>query len=209
MRVFIVGAKSQALLSYQILLARGDTAPFVFDEDTSLTPPWDCVLINDDSDIERCARECEGFLVCIGNIGRGEARLKYARRLEVLGLMSVSAIHPTTFIAATAKIGHGLQTFPCSVIGEFATIGDYCIVGINAAIDHETSIGNGCHVMGGAAVAGLVTLKDCSDVGANATILPRVSIGSHSVVGAGAVVVKDVPDRVVVAGVPAKVIRPN
>ena len=44
-------------------------------------------------------------------------------------------------------------------------------------------------------------------VGSNATILPGVKIGEGSVVAAGAVVTKDVPQKVVVAGVPAKIIK--
>ena len=44
-------------------------------------------------------------------------------------------------------------------------------------------------------------------VGANATILPSVSIGEGVIIAAGAVVTKDVPDNVMVAGVPAKEIK--
>ena len=44
-------------------------------------------------------------------------------------------------------------------------------------------------------------------IGSSATICPGVTIGNDVVIGAGAVVVKDVPDSVVVAGVPAKIIR--
>jgi len=44
-------------------------------------------------------------------------------------------------------------------------------------------------------------------IGANSTILPGISIGKGCVIGAGAVVTKDVPDHVLVAGVPAKIIR--
>jgi sugar O-acyltransferase (sialic acid O-acetyltransferase NeuD family) len=208
MRVLIVGGKSQALLSYQILARAGHSAPYVFDLDRTVPkPPWDCTLIHDDNALDEYARRCDGFLVCIANIGRGDVRLRYARRLEALGIDAVSAIHPTTFIAETAKIGRGLQTFPHAVVGEFTVIGDYSIVGINAAIDHECSIGNGCHVMGGAAVAGDVTIKDCCEIGANATVLPHITVGGNTIVGAGAVVTKNIPDNVIVAGVPAKILR--
>lgn len=44
-------------------------------------------------------------------------------------------------------------------------------------------------------------------IGANATILPGVTIGENSIIAAGAIVNKDVPDNVLVAGVPAKVIK--
>lgn len=44
-------------------------------------------------------------------------------------------------------------------------------------------------------------------VGSNATVLQGVTIGNNSVVAAGAVVTSDVPDNVVVAGIPAKIIK--
>ena len=44
-------------------------------------------------------------------------------------------------------------------------------------------------------------------LGAGAVVLPGASIGSHVVVAAGAVVKGDIPDRCVVAGSPARVVR--
>jgi maltose O-acetyltransferase len=44
-------------------------------------------------------------------------------------------------------------------------------------------------------------------IGANATICQGVTLGNNVVVGAGAVVTKNFPDDVVLAGVPAKVIK--
>ena len=50
-------------------------------------------------------------------------------------------------------------------------------------------------------------IKKGASVGANATILPGIPIGYNSIVGAGSVVTKDIPDNVIVAGNPAKIIR--
>ena len=46
-----------------------------------------------------------------------------------------------------------------------------------------------------------------ADIGTNAIVLPGVTIGKGAMVGAGAVVTEDVPPFVIVAGVPARVIR--
>jgi acetyltransferase-like isoleucine patch superfamily enzyme len=46
-----------------------------------------------------------------------------------------------------------------------------------------------------------------ASIGANATILPGLTIGKGAMVGAGAVVTKDVPDKALVVGNPAKLIR--
>jgi sugar O-acyltransferase (sialic acid O-acetyltransferase NeuD family) len=207
MEIFIVGAKAQARLSHQVLTAQGHTSRYVFDQDRTLSPPWDCVLVHDEAEFDTYARKCEGFLVCLGDVDRGKIRVALSERLEALGLAPCSAIHPTTFIPDSVTIGKGLQTFPCAVLGDFSRVGDFCIFGINCAIDHDAKIGNGVHVMGGAAVAGEVTIGDFSTIGANATVLPRVTIGQNSIVGAGSVVTKDVPNNVVVVGAPARILR--
>jgi acetyltransferase-like isoleucine patch superfamily enzyme len=46
-------------------------------------------------------------------------------------------------------------------------------------------------------------------VGANVSILKGVHVGDGAIVAAGAVVVKNVPEKCLVAGVPAKVLREN
>jgi len=52
-----------------------------------------------------------------------------------------------------------------------------------------------------------ITVGDDVFIGANSTILPGVNIGSRVVVGACSVVTKSIPDDVVVAGNPARIIR--
>lgn len=64
------------------------------------------------------------------------------------------------------------------------------------AVDHRHSL-----------TVGHIHIKRKAWIGANATILPGVTIGENSVVASGAVVSKDVPDNVIVGGIPAKVIK--
>ncbi len=52
----------------------------------------------------------------------------------------------------------------------------------------------------------IVLKKGCS-VGANATVIGPCTVGVNALVAAGAVVTKDVPDNVVVAGNPARILR--
>ncbi len=53
-----------------------------------------------------------------------------------------------------------------------------------------------------------ITVQDNVWIGGSAVLCPGVTIGEGSMVGAGAVVTRDVPVRVVVAGNPARIIKP-
>jgi len=52
-----------------------------------------------------------------------------------------------------------------------------------------------------------IHIKKNAWIGANATILHGVTIGQNAVVAAGSVVTKDVPNNVVVGGIPAQIIK--
>ena len=52
-------------------------------------------------------------------------------------------------------------------------------------------------------------VKRRASIGASSTILCGITIGEGALIGAGSVVTRDVPDGVIVAGNPARVIRKN
>jgi serine O-acetyltransferase len=78
------------------------------------------------------------------------------------------------------------------------TVNGEAVVGRNCRLDAQTTIGD---VRGGAP-----TLGDNVYVGSGARILGGVRVGDEAAIGANAVVVRDVPARVTVGGVPARVI---
>ena len=84
-------------------------------------------------------------------------------------------------------------------------IGDDVLIGHNvvlATLNHEEepeNRGNLC--------PSPINIEDKVWIGSNATILPGVTIGYGAIVAAGAVVTKDVDEKTVVGGVPAKVIK--
>lgn len=97
-------------------------------------------------------------------------------------------------IGKTVKIGKGLW-----VAHPYATVLAADYIGDNFRCIHCTTLGN--------TGKGRPTIGNNVELGANVTIIGKVNIGNNVTVAAGAVVVKDVPDNCVVAGVPAKVIK--
>lgn len=59
----------------------------------------------------------------------------------------------------------------------------------------------------GLEIARPITIGDSVWIGTNVSVLPGVTIGSNTIIGAGSVVNKDIPEGVIAAGNPCKVIR--
>ena len=102
-------------------------------------------------------------------------------------------IHPGAKIGKNLIIDHGMGV----VIGETAEIGDYCLiyhgvtlggVDLNPVKRHPT-LGNGVVI------------------GAGAKVLGNIHIGDHARIGANSVVIRSVPPRSTVIGIPARVIE--
>ena len=56
-------------------------------------------------------------------------------------------------------------------------------------------------------IAHPITLGDNVWIGGNVVVNPGVTIGDNSVIGAGSVVTKNIPDNVVAAGNPCRIIK--
>jgi acetyltransferase-like isoleucine patch superfamily enzyme len=115
---------------------------------------------------------------------------------------------PALYVAPGAELHIGddvFLNFGCTVQANLSiTIGDRSMIGDRATIMdtayHEVAPGEGI-------VTAPVVIGNAVWIAHGATVLPGVTIGDGSVVAAGAVVTKDVRAGVVVAGVPARVVR--
>jgi len=86
-------------------------------------------------------------------------------------------------------------------------IGDDCMFGPRVQIfsaTHPTDIKTRAT---GLELGKKVYIKNNVWVGGGSIIMPGVTIGNDAIIGAGSVVTKDVPDKAIVAGNPAKIIR--
>ncbi len=100
------------------------------------------------------------------------------------------------------------NNFSCTAEGEGISIGDNCLIGTNVSIfDSDFHDLNPKTRFGGVAKKAPVKIGNNVFIGSNVTILKGVTIGDNSVVGSGSIVAKSIPANVVVAGIPAKVIR--
>lgn len=148
----------------------------------------------------------------VGKVGRkaivlGRPRID-ATDLEIGDDFKVWSGHRLTLISGWGRLRIGDRVFINS--GSTVISVREITIGDDVALANEVYVmdSNSHGVEGRPHVEAPVHIGAGTWVGARAIILPGVTIGKRVVVAAGAVVTRDVPDDVLVAGNPARVIRP-
>ncbi len=146
--------------------------------------------------------------VGVGSSGSTAARQRVYQMAKRQGYQLVHAIHPRAVVAASAILGEGACVMANAVINPGALLGDNVVVNTGAIVEHDCTLGDHVFVATGANLAGSVHVGEGAHIGMGASVRQGLRIGRGAIVGAGAAVVDDVPDNVVVVGVPARVLRP-
>jgi len=134
-------------------------------------------------------------------------RRSFVEEAERHGMHFASVVHPTAYVAPTSTVGEGTYIGPHASIAGYARIGRHAIVLMGSLIGHHTEIRDFASILMGANVAGSCRIGEDAYIATGAVVIDHVTVGSGSVVGAGAVVVADVPERVQVLGVPARIVK--
>jgi len=115
------------------------------------------------------------------------------------------------FLSYIVRIWTGIDIHPGARIGQRFFIDHGCgvVIGETAEIGNDVTLYHGVTLGGTSWSKGKrhPTLGDGVVVGAGAKILGPISLGHHVKVGANSVVIRNVPDKRTVVGIPAKVVQ--
>ena len=132
-------------------------------------------------------------------------RKRYIQQAVELGFQFTTIIHPSVRLSKMSSVGEGSILGPGVIVASHTRVGNHVIINRGSLIGHNTVIHDYVTISPGANIAGVVTIGEAVYVGMGAIVLDRKTIGNYSVIGAGAVVTRDVPDRVQVTGIPARI----
>lgn len=115
-------------------------------------------------------------------------------------------IHPSATLLDrdSIRIGRGSVICAGAVLTTDILLGEHVLVNLNATIGHDNTIGDFSSVMPGVNIAGQVRVGERVLIGSGCSVRNRVRIGRNATLGMGSVVISDVEEDSVVAGVPAR-----
>ncbi len=136
-------------------------------------------------------------------------RYAYVQQIAEMGIPFATVQHPTARVSPMATVGAGSFINVGAMVATQATIGQHVIINRGVMIGHHTTIADCVTVSPGANVAGAIHIHERAYIGMGAIILERLTIGQGAVVAAGSIVTRDVPERTLVMGAPAKIVKEN
>ncbi|HBX23860.1 MAG TPA: transferase [Desulfotomaculum sp.] len=144
-------------------------------------------------------------IVCA--LGDPIKRYTVCKNLEAAGFKFATLIDPSVQMSKHVYVGEGSLIFANCVLTTNVTIGANVIISPSCTIGHDTTIGEYVSIMPGVNIAGNVNIGKYVFIGIGVRVINNLKIGDESLIGGGATVTKDIPNKVVAVGTPAKPVR--
>lgn len=205
-KIYILGCGGMAREAYWIYKRLGRESlveAFVEENSQGTDEKIYGIPIMDSSLIDRLSKDVR----FIGAIGSG-LRKRWIEEIVSKGFLFDTVIDPSAIIGTNVSLESGCIVMPGTIITCDVEIKSHTIINVGATISHDCKIGRFVTVSPGVSIGGKTEIGDRSWIGIGVTIVNNVKVGSHSFIGAGSTITKDIPDNVLVYGVPGKIIRP-
>ncbi|MBU4336333.1 MAG: NeuD/PglB/VioB family sugar acetyltransferase [Actinobacteria bacterium] len=188
-------------------------------------PAYECIGFLDDSlagpgatvdglpvlgTIEEAGRWPEAqLLVCAG---RGVVRRAIVSRLTAAGVgpqRYATVVHPRIEVPDGCRVGQGSILLAGAVLTTAVEVGEHVVVMPNVTLTHDDVIEDYATLCAGVALGGGVVVGPGAYLGMSSSVREGRRVGSRAILGMGSVLLQDLPDDQVWAGVPARPLSPR
>ncbi len=140
-------------------------------------------------------------------IGDPDCRALWMNLLEEKQLSTINVIDRTSIISERSKLGTCIYVGKMAIINCDSELEDGVVINTRALVEHGNYISYCTNVSTNVVLNGDVSVGIKSFIGSCTVVNGQLKIGNSSIIGSGSVVIRDIPDNVVVAGSPTKFIR--
>lgn len=149
-------------------------------------------------------KDCE-FIIAIGS---PRTRQKVLEKMLTFGEPDFATlIHPSVRLSNTVSIGEGSIICAGSILTADISLGKHNILNLNVTVGHECEFADYVTVAPMVAVSGNVKLQHLVEVGTGAVIRQGLELAEGSMLGMGGILTKNIPERMIYAGNPAKKLK--
>ncbi|NQZ94179.1 MAG: acetyltransferase [Moritella sp.] len=140
-------------------------------------------------------------------IGEPIVRSQWFEQIRSFDLEQINVIDHSAIISRSANLGDGIYIGKMCLVNCDSTLADGVVINTRSLIEHGNSIGYCTNISTNVVLNGDVNVGTLTFVGSCTVVNGQLTLGSNSVIGSGSVVIRDIPNNVVVAGSPTRLIR--
>tara|TARA_Y100000817_G_scaffold275797_1_gene236897 strand:- start:75 stop:731 length:657 start_codon:yes stop_codon:yes gene_type:complete len=130
---------------------------------------------------------------------------KNSFKIKIPNKKLVSFIHPkASYDPDTVKISKNVLICSNSTLSTDVSVGEGVKIMSNVFVGHNTMLKKNVFIAAGAVIGGTVTINTGAFIGLNSTIIENLKVGKNSILGAGSVLTKNIKNKQIFFGNPAK-----
>ena len=140
-------------------------------------------------------------------VGEPKTRYEFISLLKNKNLSLINIIDPSAMVSRNVELGVGIYIGKMCIVNSDSQLQDGAVINTRSLIEHGNTIGFCSNVSTNVVLNGDVTVGNKTFIGSCTVVNGQITIGSNSTIGSGSVVIRNIPDQVVVAGSPTRLIR--
>lgn len=146
-------------------------------------------------------------VVCTGRPDNYTSRMSIVGDLGLPPERYATIVHPTAAVSSSSSMGPGSVLLAHVTLTAAVHVAAHVAIMPHATLTHDDVIDDFATIGSGVCLGGGVRIGQAAYLGAGALIRENRTVGAFALVGMGSVVIGDVPEREVWAGVPARRLR--
>lgn len=150
----------------------------------------------------------EEMEVCIC-LGEPLYRERMYEKVKACGYRLTALIHPDVHVPESSVVGEGCIISDGVYLSVNTRVSENALINVHAIIGHDTCIGKHSVISPGVSIGGHCQIGKKVFIAMMVPVKEEIQMEDSSVAGMGAVVVKNVPEGMIVMGNPARVIAKN
>ncbi|AZL86071.1 acetyltransferase [Aliivibrio salmonicida] len=148
----------------------------------------------------------DNYVYFIG-VGEPHSRYNFLHLLKEKQLKLINIIDSSAMVSRNVELGEGIYIGKMCIINSDSRLQDGVVVNTRSLIEHGNVIGCCTNISTNVVLNGDVVVGDRTFVGSCTVVNGQITIGSQSIIGSGSVVIRNINDKIVVAGSPTHLIR--